>query len=201
MSLTRLPLLRATIPKVLLSDTFNRADSALTLGNAETGQAWTAEVGTWGVSSGQAYSASDAGGDRVSADVGTQNIDASLDVVGQVNTNLRFHELLFMSSGAGAYWRFRLINSFAEILKFDGATQTSVASIAHTSTDDVVYRLRIVQRDDCIVASVNGVTVLGYTLSAAEQAAYTGTRVGIRLGKSGAPSSAARGDNLLVRAS
>jgi hypothetical protein len=39
----------------VVRDRFGRADSALTLGSAETGQAWTAQQGTWGISSNQAY--------------------------------------------------------------------------------------------------------------------------------------------------
>lgn len=36
--------------KTIVYDSFNRADNALTLGNADTGQAWTAVKGTWGIS-------------------------------------------------------------------------------------------------------------------------------------------------------
>lgn len=37
-----------------VTDSFNRADNAASLGNADTGQAWIALVGTWGISSNQA---------------------------------------------------------------------------------------------------------------------------------------------------
>jgi hypothetical protein len=36
-------------------DSFNRADSVTSLGNADSGQAWQALIGTWGISSNQAY--------------------------------------------------------------------------------------------------------------------------------------------------
>lgn len=42
----------------LVSDTFNRADSNTSLGNADTGQAWVALAGTWGISGNAAYSVS-----------------------------------------------------------------------------------------------------------------------------------------------
>jgi len=38
-------------------DGFNRADNALSLGNADTGQTWEALSGTWGISSNRAYRA------------------------------------------------------------------------------------------------------------------------------------------------
>lgn len=41
--------------RIIVSDEFTRADSAVTLGSAETGQAWTAHVGTAGISSNKAY--------------------------------------------------------------------------------------------------------------------------------------------------
>jgi hypothetical protein len=39
----------------VVADTFTRADSATSLGTADTGGAWTALSGTWGISSNQAY--------------------------------------------------------------------------------------------------------------------------------------------------
>lgn len=40
---------------IYVSDTFTRADSSSSLGTADTGQAWTALAGTWGISSNKAY--------------------------------------------------------------------------------------------------------------------------------------------------
>lgn len=39
----------------IVFDSFTRADSAVSLGTSDTGHAWTAHVGTWGVSSNKAY--------------------------------------------------------------------------------------------------------------------------------------------------
>jgi hypothetical protein len=38
-----------------VTDSFNRADSAVSLGTADSGQTWTALTGTWGISSNKAY--------------------------------------------------------------------------------------------------------------------------------------------------
>lgn len=40
-----------TTTNKVASDSFNRADSAASLGNADTGQAWIVRSGTWGISS------------------------------------------------------------------------------------------------------------------------------------------------------
>lgn len=43
-----------------ITDSFNRANSTTSLGTADTGQAWTAHSGVWGISSNQAYCETDA---------------------------------------------------------------------------------------------------------------------------------------------
>lgn len=50
--LAGLPFAGAGGPVAVVSDSFNRADSNLTLGNADTGQAWNPLIGTWGISGG-----------------------------------------------------------------------------------------------------------------------------------------------------
>lgn len=45
----------APTPTVIVSDDFNRADNASSLGVASTGQTWQALSGTWGIISNQAY--------------------------------------------------------------------------------------------------------------------------------------------------
>jgi len=41
-------------PTTIVSDAFNRADSTTTMGNADTGQTWVPNSGTWGITSNQA---------------------------------------------------------------------------------------------------------------------------------------------------
>lgn len=48
-------------PSVLVSDRFERADAAGSLGTAETGQAWDPVSGTWGVAGTQAYKSASGG--------------------------------------------------------------------------------------------------------------------------------------------
>jgi hypothetical protein len=52
-------------PVELVSDTFNRANSAGSLGTADSGQAWTADRGTWGINGNQAYCSADDSGINV----------------------------------------------------------------------------------------------------------------------------------------
>lgn len=59
--------------KVIVSDTFTRADSA-TMGNAETGQEWTPLSGDWGISSNQAYCSTTTGLQRCVVDALTSDV-------------------------------------------------------------------------------------------------------------------------------
>ncbi len=45
----------SSVPTLVVSDTFNRANSATSLGNTDSGQVWTATKGTFGISGNQAY--------------------------------------------------------------------------------------------------------------------------------------------------
>lgn len=60
----------------LISDSFNRADSAVSLGSADVGGAWTAEAGTWGIASNRGYKATVNQQGYASIDTGvSDNID------------------------------------------------------------------------------------------------------------------------------
>ena len=57
----------------IVSDSFNRANNALSLGSADTGQPWSAVVGTWGISSNQAYCPTNVGNSIAVVDAGVSN--------------------------------------------------------------------------------------------------------------------------------
>lgn len=63
----------------VVSDTFTRADSAVSLGSADTGQAWTAVVGTWGITSNKGYCATAGNSEKV-ATVEAALADCSIQV-------------------------------------------------------------------------------------------------------------------------
>jgi len=61
--------------RVIVSDSFNRANSALSLGVADTGQAWQAIAGTLGVNGNAAYNASGTNDAIAVVDAGVANCD------------------------------------------------------------------------------------------------------------------------------
>ena len=82
-------------------DTFARPDSAMSLGVADTGQAWTAHAGTWGIDDGRAY-ASSSGYALATLDAGLDEaiVSAEVDAVDD-----EFWLVLRLSDSAN-YWRF-----------------------------------------------------------------------------------------------
>lgn len=66
----------------VVSDTFTRADNSTSLGSAETGQAWNALVGTWGVISGTAYTSVATAQSIAVIDTASTNADAQATVGG-----------------------------------------------------------------------------------------------------------------------
>jgi hypothetical protein len=61
-----------------LSDAFNRADSTTSLGSADTGGAWTAQQGTWGILSNEGYLATSAGDGQCVATLDASSADGTL---------------------------------------------------------------------------------------------------------------------------
>lgn len=189
--------------RILLSDTFSRADSALTLGNAETGQPWSAAAGTWGVSAGQGYSASDGSGSIATIDPGAGNATYEVSVSGDldnVGSNLRYLTPIFRYTDANNHLRLHFVSGAVSLFKLVGGGFTLLATSALTTADATMYRLRISYVDGIITVSVDGVPRFTSVLTGPELALFPPTlsRVGVHLSKAGTPAVDARFDNLRV---
>lgn len=86
-------------PHALWADTFNRADSATTLGAAASGGTYTVS-GTWGINSNRAYPVANG---RVLAAVGAANHEASVRMV-DMTTGVQ-QWLIARATDASNYWR------------------------------------------------------------------------------------------------
>ena len=98
--------LRAGRP-IVLRDTFSRADSALTLGTPDLGPSPTVLSGTWGISSGRAYNASDLDGNLVVWDLATPNGTFEATVRGTLasGTDFRLADLVVRVLDTSNYLR------------------------------------------------------------------------------------------------
>jgi hypothetical protein len=186
----------------LAYDLFTGANSATKLGAADAGGSWKAVNGTWGISSNEAYSVSDAPGNiAVFPTVGTGNYIVSYAMKGDIDsrTNSRRPALLFRYVDSSNFMFAYLEEGRVVIGKSDGGTTSDLVSYPHLTVDNTWYNFKVICKDNIVKLSVNGVWVASYILEPAEYKKYgSGGQVGMRLSKSGSPSVAARWNNFIV---
>jgi hypothetical protein len=183
------PARRAAATGPVLSDTFTRADSAVSLGNADTGQAYTALAGTWGISSNQAYLAVSNAPSIAVVDAGISDIDMTIDVTvasGQPSVVFRGvdipnHLAVFFEADNELSMYSVVANSY-----------TLLDTAAAAFSGDGTYEVRILAVGTAIEVFLDGLSVMTATSSQFQ----TATLVGFRL----EDSSACRWDNLTVTA-
>jgi hypothetical protein len=171
---------RTTAPTVayLFTDPFTRADSATTLGSP-----WTANQGTWGISSNQAYPVSGNDGDTATVDVSATDVTVGLTVATQP-----------ASKGTGVVARFVDVNNYylltcdssagnVGLYKKVAGTFTQLAVSGGSISNGDELRLRLT--GSSVVGEVRRAGALLRTLSATDGALTSGTRVGIRVGYAG----------------
>lgn len=194
-----LPILLAD--SAILSDSFNRVDSATTLGNAETGQIWTPSPGsTWGVITNQAYCVNDGSGSNCAANAGVADFKLSCKLIGSFFTNRSSPQVVFryldtnnflcvVSAGSGAS---------LDVIKNDATVISTLTSTPLTWVDGQVYNLVIRCIGNQITVFLDGVQKISYTLAGGDTKYAAYTKVGMRLTKSGTPTILARWDDLIV---
>lgn len=174
--------------KVLVFDSFTRADSATSLGKANTGQTWSALSGTWGIISNQAYLAS-----VISAAVAVVNAlipDVSLTcsvtlspTLNRANAGLilrciddnNYILIAIAKAGTGTA-------DAIEIYKRDAGTFTALASLSNAGNiNGTTYEFKVITNGNQISVYRDGVLKVSHTLSGADATKYsTPTRYGLR---------------------
>lgn len=141
------------------SDNFNRANSASSLGTpSDSGSAWVALSGTWGINSNQGYLVTDNGDDLA-------YLEASLaDVTVQVTRadNLGTHVgICFRVSDVNNYWVWHGNDSGRFLKKFVSGSPTTVYSDASAiNPNDVIS---VTASGSSITAYINGVSITNTT--------------------------------------
>ncbi len=183
-------------------DSFTRADSATLLGTGETGQSYIASVGTWGISSNRAYSASDADGNVATMDALLNDGTFAVTLNGDLTaTNYRSPAFLFRYLDVSNFLMVRLLGGACDLFKRDLAAYTVLATAATTTADATDYRIEVVCLGTSVKVYLDGVLKITHTLAGGDATKYVGasyTRVGFMLFKAGVPTVAARWDDLRV---
>lgn len=138
-----------------LRDTFDRADSASTLGTTDTGQSWTVNQGTWGIDSNQAYNPSGTG--RAIIDTGQSDGAVAVTLAALPDSSDTYVSFRWASSNQR--WRFGWVVSAAEwrLEKFDSPTLTTVDTDSTPAADG--DRILVTYQGSTIRAYVNGTLV------------------------------------------
>ena len=182
-------------------DTFTRADSALTLGSAETGQAWTPVSGTWGISSNRAYNVSDTSGQIATIPGGAADgiVDCTLrgDMTGAAYS---IPQVIARYNDANNFLYAQLYNGNAALVKVDGGALSSLASAVTPTVDSTDYALRLVMVGNSVRVYKDNTEVISHTLSGGDTKYAAYTTLGFRFEKSGSPTADARWDSFRFQA-
>jgi hypothetical protein len=177
--------------RVNITDTFTRADSALSLGVADTGQSYTLpNGGTFGISSNQGYNPSAQGDKMAVIESGAADCTVSIAIV-----------TLGAASGAGVYFRVVDGNNWWRFV-YDGANYTLRKIVAGIGADVFVGGgalaandvLSVILSGTSIIAKRNSTTITSQTDAALASATMHGWGTG------GVGSAATRWDLLSIAA-
>lgn len=155
------------ISLTVVSDTFTRADSALTLGNAETGQAW-GTASTWGVASGKGYLVNATGGGsdpHAWVDSGVANGAIACDVTVSTTVENGLEGLLFNRLDGSNYFVVRISNNSdtISILRNLAGVRSTIASVALVLADAQTVAVRVVRAGSSILVYADGLLMISTT--------------------------------------
>lgn len=142
-----------------ITDSFNRANSALTLGSTDTGQAWTADLGTWGIDTNRAYVASSGGQNIVTVESGVADCTITATFV-LVPDGQR---IVFRAVDASNYLFLNVegTGTVLHLYSYIAASFGHIASASYSwSAGDVVS---VVLSGQNIIANVNGAEIISTT--------------------------------------
>lgn len=146
-----------------IADDFNRANTTNAIGSTSTGaKAWSQVLGTWGITSNQAYESSYALATNIAV-VESGVADCTVSV--KIGSNGSYSGLVFRSDGTtanGIFVQYDDVSKVLNMLKKVGGVQTSIgtpASVTLALTDVVA----VVLSGSSITVKVNGVTKISVT--------------------------------------
>lgn len=173
--------------KILVQDGFNRANSATTMGIADTGQTWTPFSGTWGISGNKAYLASATTQAVNTVDRGIANIRIKCDIslsptANRADTGLMIrgiddnnYLLVALQKTATADW---ITLYKRDVSAFTTLSQITTAGLVNGAT----YTVFIQAVGSDIMVYVNGVLKITYSLIGADATKFgTPTKCGLRM--------------------
>ena len=176
--------------RMVVCDYFKRADNASTLGKSDNNLTWTPVNGTWGIQGGKAMSLT-----KVHNDICTINSTNSPFVLtytakGTLTSSVTFSipSSILKYIDPSNFIQLTFTSTSIVLNKKDTDTFYSLATYTLTTQDNFDYNFRIEYTNDKITIYNNGLLIINYSLTTAEQTKYSSaTKAGIRLQHANTP--------------
>lgn len=184
----------------VVSDTFDRADSTTSMGSTDTGEVWTPQMGTWGITGNKAYvvTAGSEPQETTVVETGLTNFDMEADWFTGSDANFD-GVFVFHFVDASNYLIATIGATYQRFYKRDAGTFTQLVQTSGSSSVNTTYRMRVRYQDGVMTLYKNDVAVASHTLTADEVTKYgAATKHGLRLSSGGGIAS--RWDNFKVYA-
>ena len=168
----------ATGTGIIVSDSFDRADNATSLGAADTGQAWTATGLTAGIQGGMAYFPTVSGFGIATVETLHADVDVTCSLILRTSADQSRGVLLLRGDGSVANrWSLNCDSTGTNLVlsKVVASVSTNVQTAAFAVTLGQSYAIRVVAKGSAWTVYVNGVS----TITATDAALSTLTKCGI----------------------
>lgn len=154
-----------------VSDSFNRADNASSLGTADTGQVWSALLGTWGISGNKAYKPSGAGQSFAVVESGLADCTIAVTVSGTLTAG---GGICFRATDANNLWFVEMDVGQTLLYKVQaGGYSAPVTGMATFAVGDV---MSVVLSGSSISVRKNGAQIGSHTSTFNQSATKQGLR-------------------------
>ena len=148
---------------ILISDSFNRADNATTIGKTDTGQVWIVEDGTFGISANKVklFAGAKSYYSMAVVDPGRSNCTIKLDVTYYTNQSAGIG---FRASNKTDFLQFAIDSSGVSLKRYTNYTSTVIGTpYAFTPVNGTTYKLSVKLAGNSIIASLDGVERISVT--------------------------------------
>lgn len=146
------------ISAIIVSSTFDGANSTTTLGTSNTGQPWTSLTGTWGVSNNKAYLVSGTSNNIAYVDAGKVDVSVSTDITWGNSGGLALRVV-----DANNFILLRINTTAVQLYKLVTGTATLLKSYNFTPVSGQIYNLRADLRGSTITCYLNNAQIFeGY---------------------------------------
>lgn len=146
----------------IVFDSFTRADSAVSLGTAETGHAWTALAGTWGISSNQARLVTDSAANNNAAVVDSGRAD-NFTVSMRVATTGTVR-LVWRCTDVANGFMLLVLSPNVIMYRLQAGVYNQIATVAQAVANNDVLAVRVVGNTHA--ALLNGAQIIAPTTDA-----------------------------------